>query len=175
MAVARQCCSSMDPKAGYVIGIKFRGDGLTTVVCDLDAQVIATENTLVSPGGRPSGRGPGNEQETRKALHAAAVPSKVLGVGIGLSGVIDSRAVSASSRICSSGATQTCNLSGAVAAARVVDNDMNTLAVAEKWAGDALPPRDFVTLSVGRGIGLGIVIDRHFTEGQEAAAASSDT
>ncbi len=42
---------------------------------------------------------------------------------------------------------------------------MNTLAVAEKWAGDALTARDFVTLSVGRGIGLGIVIDRSLYRG----------
>src|SRR5665213_1090595 len=30
---------SGDPKAGYVVGIKLRGDGLTTVVCDLAAQI----------------------------------------------------------------------------------------------------------------------------------------
>jgi predicted NBD/HSP70 family sugar kinase len=41
-----------------------------------------------------------------------------------------------------------------------LDHDMNALAVAEKWSGDALAHRNFVTLSVGRGIGLGIVIDR---------------
>ena len=51
-----------------------------------------------------------------------------------------------------------------------VDNDVNTLAVAEKWAGDAPDARDFVTLSVGRGIGLGIVIDRSLYRGANGAA-----
>ena len=82
---------SVDPKAGYVIGIKLRGDGLTTVVCDLDAQVIATEEASVSLVGDPAAAIQAIEQETRRVLRAAAVPrSKVLGVGIGLSGVIDS-------------------------------------------------------------------------------------
>ena len=46
-----------------------------------------------------------------------------------------------------------------------VDNDMNTLAVAEKWAGDALTGPRLRHLSVGRGIGLGIVIDRSLYRG----------
>jgi predicted NBD/HSP70 family sugar kinase len=46
-----------------------------------------------------------------------------------------------------------------------VDNDVNTLAVAEKWAGEAQAVRDFLTLSVGRGVGLGIVIDRSLYRG----------
>src|ERR1039457_3251408 len=32
---------SVDPKAGYVVGIKLRGDGLTTVVCDLTAEIVS--------------------------------------------------------------------------------------------------------------------------------------
>src|SRR5579863_3309089 len=39
---------SIDPTAGYVIGIKLRGDGLTTVVCDLEAQIVATREFPVS-------------------------------------------------------------------------------------------------------------------------------
>jgi predicted NBD/HSP70 family sugar kinase len=46
-----------------------------------------------------------------------------------------------------------------------IDNDVNTLAVAEKWSGDARGARHFVTLSIGRGIGLGIVIDRSLYRG----------
>src|SRR4029077_12492876 len=51
-----------------------------------------------------------------------------------------------------------------------VDNDVNTLAIAEKWAGDGIAARDFVTLSVGRGLGLGIVIDRSVYRGAVGGA-----
>ena len=54
---------NVDPKAGYVIGIKLRGDGLTTVVCDLDAQVIATEEASVSLVGDPAAAIQAIEQE----------------------------------------------------------------------------------------------------------------
>ncbi len=51
-----------------------------------------------------------------------------------------------------------------------VDNDVKTLAVAEKWVGDGLGARDFVTLSLGRGVGLGIVIDRSLYRGAMGGA-----
>jgi N-acetylglucosamine repressor len=158
----------VDPKAGYVIGIKLRGDGLTTVVCDLDAQVMATEETPISLVGDPAAAIQAIEEATRKALRAAAVPrSKVLGVGIGLSGVIDSnRGVCKFSHLLQWHDAELAQpLRRRLRLPVWVDNDMNTLAVAEKWAGDALTARDFVTLSVGRGIGLGIVIDRSLYRG----------
>lgn len=153
----------IDATGGYVIGIKLRGDGLTTVVCDLDAQVVSSLETAVSLVSNPAAAISAIETATQKAIELAAVPrSKVLGVGIGLSGVVDSR-------------EGVCRFSHLLQWREVelaeplrrnlnlpvwVDHDMNTLAVAEKWSGDALAHRNFVTLSVGRGIGLGIVIDR---------------
>jgi predicted NBD/HSP70 family sugar kinase len=163
----------VDPKAGYVIGIKLRGDGLTTVVCDLDAQVMATEEASVSLVGDPAAAIQAIEQETKRALRHAAVPrSKVLGVGIGLSGVIDS-----SRGVCNFSHLLRCRDADLATPLRRrlrlpvwLDNDMNTLAVAEKWAGDALTARHFVTLGVGRGIGLGIVIDRSLYRGAAGGA-----
>lgn len=153
----------IDATGGYVVGIKLRGDGLTTVVCDLDTQVVATMEANVSLVGDPAAAIHAIQQESRRALRAAAVPrAKVLGVGIGLSGVIDSRAgVCRFSHLLQWRDAELAKpLRRGLRLPVWVDNDMNTLAVAEKWAGDALACRDFVTLSVGRGIGLGIVIGR---------------
>ena len=164
---------SIDPKAGYVIGIKLRVDGITTVVCDLEAQVVSSTEIGAALVGNPAAALVAIERATRQVLRQAKVPpSKVLGVGIGLPGIIDtSRGV--------------CNFSNLLWWRDVdlagplrkrlglpiwVDNDVNTLAVAEKWAGDAHDARDFVTLSVGRGIGLGIVIDRSLYRGAHGAA-----
>lgn len=163
---------SVDPKAGFVVGIKLRGDGLTTVVCDLAAQIVATQELHVSLVGDPAAAIHAIELEVRRVLRSAKVPrSKVLGLGIGLSGIIEtSRGV--------------CNFSHLLQWRDVdlaepirrhldmpvwVDNDVNTLAVAEKWAGDAHDARDFVTLTVGRGIGLGIVINRSLYRGANGA------
>lgn len=159
---------SVDPKAGYVIGIKLRGDGLTTVVCDLDAQVIVTKEASASLVGDPAAAIEIVEEESRKALRAASIPrAKCLGVGIGLSGIIDSRrgVCKFSHLLHWQEAALAQPLQRRLRLPVWVDNDMNTLAVAEKWAGDAITARDFVTLSVGRGIGLGIVIDRSLYRG----------
>ena len=153
----------IDATGGYVVGIKLRGDGLTTVVCDLDAQVVASRDTAMSLVGDPAAAVAAIEAETRKALKLAAVPrTKVLGVGIGLSGVIDSQAgVCRFSHLLEWRDVELVKpLRRSLRLPVWLDHDMNALAVAEKWSGDALTNRNFVTLSVGRGIGLGIVIDR---------------
>ena len=159
---------SIDPTAGYVIGIKLRGDGLTTVVCDLEAQIVVTREFPVSLVGDSDVAIQTIASEAREVLRDAKIPrSKVLGVGIGLSGVIDS-----SAGVCiSSHLLQWHNVELESKLRRLmrlpvwIDNDVNTLAVAEKWSGDARGARHFVTLSIGRGIGMGIVIDRSLYRG----------
>ena len=163
----------LDPKAGYVVGIKLRGDGLTTVVCDLETSVAAAAETPAELTGHPDAAVPALEQAVRQALRAAGVArSKVLGIGIGLSGVVDSE-------------HGTCRFSHLLGWENVAitqplrrrlrlpvwaENDVKTLAIAEKWAGDGMAAQNFVTLSVGRGIGLGIVINRTLYRGAAGGA-----
>ena len=164
---------SVDPQAGYVVGIKLRGDGLTTVVCDLDTRIITSDDSYYSLVGDPIAAIDAIETETRRALRKAKVPlSKVLGLGVGLSGIIDS-----SIGVCRySHLLQWSDVELAGPLRRRlglqvwVENDVNTLAVAEKWAGDALSANDFLTLSVGRGVGLGIVIERSLYRGAQGAS-----
>lgn len=159
---------SIDATAGYVVGIKLRGDGLTTVVCDLETRVVASLEVPVSLIGEPEMAMHAIVGAVRQVLREARISrSKVLGVGIGLSGVIDTTA-----GVCiSSHLLQWHNVELESKLRRLlrlpvwIDNDVNTLAVAEKWSGDAKGARHFVTLSIGRGIGLGIVIDRSLYRG----------
>ena len=162
----------LDPKAGYVVGIKLRENGLTTVVCDLEAQVVASRELEVELAGNPSAAIEAIASETTRVIRDAKVPlSKVLGVGVGMSGVVGT--VDGICRYSHLLKWEDVEL-GAPLRNRLdlpvwIDNDVNTLAVAEKWAGDANAARDFVTLSVGRGIGLGIVIDRALYRGANGA------
>jgi N-acetylglucosamine repressor len=163
----------IDPKAGYVVGIKLRGDGLTTVVCDLDAEIVSSTEQYLPLVGDPAAAIEAIEREVRRALRKSKVaPSKVLGVGVGLSGVIET----------SSGVLKFSHLLqwNDVALAQPlrqrlglpvwVENDVNALAVAEKWSGDALVANDFLTLTVGRGIGLAIVVNRSLYRGAHGAS-----
>lgn len=164
---------SLDAKAGYVVGIKLRGDGLTTVVCDLDAQIVSSKELDIPLVARPMAAIEAIEKETRRAIGDAGVPSsKVLGVGVGLSGVIETdEGICQYSHLLKWEDVELAGpLRDRLGLPVWVDNDVNTLAVAEKWAGDAITARDFVTLSVGRGIGLGIVIDRALYRGANGAS-----
>src|ERR1700722_1618608 len=163
----------LNPHAGYVVGIKLRADGLTTVVCDLDARVVTTQEMSLSLVGDPAAAIAAVEDATRQALRAAGVArSKVLGVGIGLPGVIDSlRGSCEFSHLLQWHEVElAAPLQRRLRMPVWVDNDVNTLAIAEKWAGDGTHARDFITLSVGRGLGLGLVIDRSVYRGSVGGA-----
>jgi N-acetylglucosamine repressor len=163
----------LNPKAGYVVGIKLRSDGLTTVVCDLDAGVVATDETSVALVGDPAAAIAAVEAATRRVLRGAGVArTKVLGVGIGLPGVIDSlRGSCQFSHLLQWHEVElAAPLQRRLRLPVWVDNDVNTLAIAEKWAGEGIAARDFITLSVGRGLGLGIVIDRRVYRGAVGGA-----
>lgn len=163
----------LNPKAGYVVGIKLRSDGLTTVVCDLDAGVVATDETSIALVGDPAAAIAAVEEATRRVLRGAGIArTKVLGVGIGLPGVIDSlRGSCQFSHLLQWHEVElAAPLQRRLRLPVWVDNDVNTLAIAEKWAGDGIAARDFITLSVGRGLGLGIVIDRGVYRGAVGGA-----
>ena len=164
---------TIDPKAGYVVGIKLRGDGLTTVVCDLNAEIVSSSEQYLQLVGDPGAAIEAIEREVRRALRKSKVaPSKVLGVGIGLSGVIET-----SSGVCKfshllqwDDVALAQPLRDRLGLPVWVENDVNALAVAEKWAGDALIASDFLTLTVGRGIGLAIVVNRSLYRGAHGAS-----
>jgi predicted NBD/HSP70 family sugar kinase len=150
-----------------------RGDGLTTVVCDLDTKVIASVEGYFSLVGDPLAALDAIETESRRALRKAKVPlSKVLGIGVGLSGIIDPSigACRYSHLLQWNNVELAGPLRRRMGLPVWVENDVNALAVAEKWAGDALMVNDFLTLSVGRGVGLGIVIDRSLYRGAQGAS-----
>ena len=129
----------LNPTAGYVVGIKLRGDGLTTVVCDLDARRRRHRRGV---GRRSSAtRRPRSRRSSRRPAGCCAAPGyarpKVLGVGIGLPGVIDSLRgvlpVLAPAAVARGGAAEP--LQRRLRLPVWVDNDVKTLAVAEKWVG----------------------------------------
>ena len=163
----------LNPEAGFAVGVKLRGDGLTTVVCDLDARIVATDELSETLAGDPTAAVAAVEHATRRVLRQARVArSKVLGVGIGLSGIIDPhQGICRFSHLLDwSDVSLGEPLSKRLRLPVWVDNDVKTLAIAEKWTGDGIAAHNFVTLSVGRGVGLGIVIDRSLYRGAAGGA-----
>jgi N-acetylglucosamine repressor len=158
----------LNQRAGYVVGIKLTEYGLTTVVTNLAAEVVHSGESATSLVGNPQAALMAIEAAVRDALAKSGIKRKmVLGVGVGLAGIIDA-------------ATGTCVYSHILHWRDValteplrrrlqipvwVDNDVNTLAVAEKWFGAGVGLRHFLTVTVGRGVGLGVVINGELYRG----------
>jgi predicted NBD/HSP70 family sugar kinase len=100
---------------------------------------------------------------------SSAVP--LLGVGLGVSGVVDSAQGTLDSPLLG---WRDVPLAGLLAERLglpvYVDNDVNTLAVSERLHGRGRDVEHFVTVTIGRGVGLGIVADGDIYRGHGGGA-----
>lgn len=164
----------LNERAAYVVGIKLTEHGLTTVVTNLAAEVINSSVSRARLVGDPQAAMAAIEAAVRAALAASRVKRKeVLGIGIGLAGIVD-----AAHGVCRfSHILKWRDVSLSEPLRRKlqipvwVDNDVNTLAVAEKWYGAGIGLRHFLTATVGRGIGLGIVANGEIYRGAFGGAS----
>lgn len=158
----------LNQRAGYVIGIKLTEYGLTTVVTNLAAEVVYSAESSTPLVGNPEAALHAVESAVREALMKSGVKRKmVLGIGIGLAGIIDAAAgVCRYSHILHWRDVQLSEpLRRRLQIPVWVDNDVNTLAVAEKWFGAGIGLRHFLTVTVGRGVGLGVVTNGEIYRG----------
>lgn len=144
-----------------VLGIKLSSTAVITTLTNLKAEVLASRvdklptvhHELVVD----------TIQEAAKGLLAKALIAfeMLVGIGISLPGIIEPR-------------TGTCRYSALLSWADVpigkllqdrfnlptfVDNDVNALAAAEAWFGQGERHENFLVVTLGQGVGLGIVID----------------
>jgi predicted NBD/HSP70 family sugar kinase len=164
----------LNERAGYVIGIKLTEFGLTTVVTNLAAEVIHSATSRARLVGDPNAAIAAVEAAVRDALAASKVRRKeVLGIGLGIAGIVDApRGVCRFSHILKwRDVSLSEPLRRKLQIPVWVDNDVNTLAVAEKWFGAGIGLRHFLTATVGRGIGLGIVANGEIYRGAFGGAA----
>ncbi len=152
---------SLNEKAGHVVGIKLKDSGLTAVVTDLNAERLHSFEMDVPLVGDPKAALDAIEEAFKRALKESGISRrKLIGVGIGLPGVVDpSEGLVHFSQILRwrQVAVQE-PLRRRLRTPVWVDNDVNTVAVADKYFGAGSGINHFLTLTVGRGIGLGIVI-----------------
>ncbi len=164
---------SINPTAGYVVGIKLREDGMTIAICDLNCTIIYSVDELIVGEAMPQRVVDAMVEAVKRCVSAANISlSKVLGIGVGLSGLIDSaRGICRYSAILDwrdveLGAALEFKLHLPVR----IDNDVNTLAVAERYFGAGRDAANFLLLTLGRGIGLGIVIGGEIYRGSSGGA-----
>lgn len=163
---------AINPSGGHVIGIKLTETQAIGALTDLEATVIVKRTDNLH------GRDPEMIVKqlsllVSELLQMAGLPKKkLLGVGVGLAGIVDSE----------QGMLRQSPFFGwrdlplgemLQAQVRVpvyVDNDVNTLTLAEMWFGGGQGIDSFLIVTVGRGVGLGIVVNGQFYRGARGGA-----
>jgi len=166
------------PEAAFVVGLDLGARFLRGAVCDLGGQVRARQDVELR------GADADGALEAIVALHESLIVGSDLpveridGVVLGVPGVVDS----------AKGTLQltTPNIPGLegrpfgdelkvrLGTAVTLENDINLAAVGEHWAGVAQGVDDFAFLSVGTGLGMGLVLAGELHRGNHGAAGEVD-
>ena len=163
---------AINPKGGYVIGIKLMEDHALGALTDLEATVIAKDQVQLPDQSATNVIRMLARLVERLISKAGIGKKKLIGVGIGLAGIVDfERGLLRQSPFFGWRDLPIRELlQPHVKVPIYLDNDVNTLSMAEQWFGAAQGIEDFLTLTVGRGIGLGIVANGRFYRGTGGGA-----
>jgi predicted NBD/HSP70 family sugar kinase len=155
-------------RAGVALGAKVTADHVAVVTAELDGTVRASASHPFDPGAADA------LDRLGRILTAevAGLDDNLLGVGVGVPGAVDSQAsgiVDAPTlgwRAAKVGPI----LRQAVGTPVLVDNDVNTLAAAERLYGIGREHSSYLVVTIGRGIGCGIVVDGGIYRGANGGA-----
>ena len=158
---------AINPQGGYVVGIKLMEKHLVSAITDLEATIVAEqieEHSVQSP-------------DAATELLARVVDALVekigiskqqlLGVGVGLAGIVNPREgiLRYSPYFGWLDVPFVALLQSRLQIPIYVDNDVNTLTLNEQLFGSGQGIENFLTVTVGRGIGLGIVVNGQLYRG----------
>lgn len=162
----------LNPLGGYVVGLKLMEDQVVGVLTDLEATVLAKQIHPLDNQSLPQTIDALSFVVESLVSRSNLVQKQLLGVGLGLAGIIDSQ----QGRLRYSPIFGWRDvpigdlLSERVHAPVYIGNDVDTLTLAEKWFGKGQGLENFLTVTIGRGVGLGIVVNGQIYSGFHGGA-----
>lgn len=163
----------LNPKAGYAVGLKLMEDRVVSAVTDFETTLLDYREHHFTFDDNPDHLSDILATVIEASMARSGItPDKFFGVGIGLAGVIYAQ----------SGIVHYSPFFGwrdvplaALVGQRIqrpvyVENDVNTLTLAEQLFGAGRHHDNFVVVTVGRGIGMGMVINGQLYGGGKGGA-----
>jgi predicted NBD/HSP70 family sugar kinase len=155
-------------EAASALGVKVTTDHVATVRVSLEGTVDAYQTAAFDPGA------PDALDRLADLLRDAvgSRPSNLLGVGIGVPGSVDSQASGVVTAPMLGWAEMPVGsyLRDALGMPVLLDNDVNTLAAAERLYGVGQHTASYLTVTIGLGVGGGIVVDGAIHRGVSGGA-----
>jgi predicted NBD/HSP70 family sugar kinase len=162
----------VNPDKHIVVGIKIGPAQVSGVVTDMAANVLARLEEPIADRTPETALSAAAALTLRLLDQAPEAADRVLGLGVGVSGHVDSTA-----GVCRYSALLDWNkvdvagpLREATGLPVVVNNDVNTLVVAERWFGQGRNVDSFAVVTVGPGIGCGLLLDGALFSGASGLA-----
>ncbi len=157
---------ALNRQAGLVIGVKLTENQIVAALTDLTAEVIEQRAAPLGSDHRPEAV-VGALAALVDQLRAAHPGRRMVGIGLGMAGVIDRR-----QGICRFSPFLQWHsvplrhmLEQRLGLPVVIENDVNTLTMAEQWFGAGVGVNDFLVVTLGRGIGMGMVLNGQLYRG----------
>lgn len=163
----------VDGRVGHVIGVDVGGTKVTAAVADLYGHIAEerTEPTEAADGDALIAQ---IRRLCRDTVEVAGIEwSSVRVIAVGVPGTVDPE--SGEIRLAYnipdvSGRSLAREIRGDWTADVLVENDVNLAAVGERWKGLAQECENFVAISIGTGIGAGLVVNGELYSGKGGAA-----
>lgn len=164
------------PEVAHLLALDLGGRFLRGVVADLDGNVRARRDLPLSATD-PATVIAGVERLRRELLETAGLPgSAIAGVVVGVPAVVDP--VSGRMRQSALPGLEGFAVVGALTemmdVPTAVENDVNLAALGEQWRGAGQEVEDFAFLSIGTGVGAGLVLGGRLHRGRHGAAGEVD-
>jgi predicted NBD/HSP70 family sugar kinase/DNA-binding CsgD family transcriptional regulator len=165
------------PEAAVVLGLDVGGRFLRGAICDLRGDVRARVDVEID--GSDAGRVLDQIAELRSRLVTATGldDGLVNGTVVGVPGVVDAerRQIALATSVAGlEGDTFGADLEHRLGLSVVLENDVNLAALGEHWQGVARGVDDFLFLSIGTGMGAGLVLRGELHRGHNGAAGEVD-
>jgi predicted NBD/HSP70 family sugar kinase len=166
------------PEAAYVLGLDLGARFLRGAVCDLSGEVRARQDVELR-GADADGALRAITALRESLIATARLPvERIDGVVLGVPGVIDTATSTLQLTTPNipglEGRALGVELRDRLGVEVTLENDINLAAVGEHWAGVARGVEDFAFLSVGTGMGMGLVLGGELHRGNHGAAGEVD-
>lgn len=171
----RRVMLALNPSAAYVVGVKLSTFQLSFAVTNMQADIISSLTVPVRIHKRsPEFLTDLIEEGIRHCVAKAKLGLKIIsGIGVGIPGFVDSRkGVAYWSPLYRQGNAYLRDLiQERFNIPTYIENDANTVTLAEQWFGEGMGVDNFLMVTVEHGVGMGIVVNGQIYRGERGIGA----